>query len=164
MKIQQAPSDSSQSGIFVKYTVLIRVLPRHIHIHRQLASKSHLAIFAFVRSLNFFHSAKKVSKPSIFCEIICVSKKTLVILIMMLCCIAFFKARNFGNFIFSFICMIFKWGGDFMGGNFLRGNFHRGQFSIKNNYVTPEGWGMIIFVTNCYKNLGEVGVYSSFVK
>ena len=108
MKIQQAPSDSSQSGIFVKYTVLIRVLPRHIHTHRQLASKSHLAIFAFVRSLDFFHSAKKVSKPSIFCEIICVSKKTLVILIMMLCCIAFFKARNFGNFIFSFICMIFK--------------------------------------------------------
>ena len=107
MKIQQTLSDSSLSGIFVKYTVLIPVLPRHIHTHRQLASKSHLAIFAFFRSLDFFHSAKKVSKPSIFCEIICVSKKTLVIVIRMLCCIAFFKVKNFGNFVFSFICMIF---------------------------------------------------------
>ena len=24
-----------------------------------------------------------------------------------------------------------------------------------NNYVTPEVWGVVIFVTNCYENLGE---------
>ena len=29
------PSDSSVSSIFVKYTLLIRVLLRHIHTHRQ---------------------------------------------------------------------------------------------------------------------------------
>ena len=37
MKIQQAPSDSSLSGIFVKYTSLISVLLRHIHTHKELS-------------------------------------------------------------------------------------------------------------------------------
>ena len=90
----------------------------------RLASKCHLAIFTFVRYLEFFHSVKKVSKPSIFCEIICVSKRTLVILIRMFCCTAFFKTKDF--IIFYFICMIYKWGGDFIGGNFPREQFSRG--------------------------------------
>ena len=140
------PSDSSVSGIFVKYTLLIRVLLRHTHIYTivtlrpnacillfgffrihkvecilnwlfssftylpnfiiwlpnfsspwlvQLASKCHLAIFAFVRFLDLFHSVKTVSNPSIFCKIICVSKKTVVILIRIMYCAAFFKAKNF---------------------------------------------------------------------
>ena len=115
----------------------------------QLASKCHLAIFAFVRFLDFFHSVKKVSKPIIFCEIICVSKRTLIILIRMLYCTAFFKAKNFVILFF----LSFAWfmsgegiqlGGIFPGGNFLggkilgviftggniyRGYFHRRQFS-----------------------------------
>ena len=110
----------------------------------QLASKCHLAIFAFVRFSDFCHSVKKVSKPSIFCEIICVSKRTLVILIRTLCCTAFFKAKNFiVLFFLSFVGFTsgegISWGGNFIGGNFLGGKllggiliggyFHRGQFS-----------------------------------
>ena len=105
----------------------------------QLASKCHLAIFAFVRFLDFFHSVKKVSKPSIFCEIICVSKRTLVILIKMLYCTAFFKTKKFIILLF----LKFVWfirgerislgvifpGGNFLGGKFLGGNFHRGELS-----------------------------------
>ena len=91
-----------------------------------MASKCHLAIFALVRFLDFFHSVKK---PSIFCEIICVSKRTLIILIRMLCCTDFLKAKKFCNFAFSFICMIYKWGGEFMGGNFYKGHISRGQIS-----------------------------------
>ena len=79
------------------------------------------AIFAFVPFLGFFHSVKEVAKPSIFCEIMCVSKRTLVILIRMLYWAAFFKAKKFCNFVFTFICMIYKWGGDFIGSNFARG-------------------------------------------
>ena len=113
----------------------------------QLASKCHLAICAFVRFLDFFHSVKKVSKCSIFCEIICVSKRTLVILMRMLYCTAIFKAKNcvilfFISFVW-FICrdrislgVIFA-GGQFyqgknsggqfpQGGVFIGGNFHRG--------------------------------------
>ena len=103
----------------------------------QLASKCHLAIFAFVRFLDFFHSVKKVSKPSIFCEIICVSKRTLVILIRMLYCTAFFKVKN--SIILFFLS--FAWfingegislevispGANFLGRKILRGNFHRGN-------------------------------------
>ena len=81
----------------------------------QLASKCHLAIFAFVRFLGFFHSVKKVSKPSIFCEIICVSKRILVILIRMLHYTAFFEAKSFVILFFlSFVWFTsgegFHWG------------------------------------------------------
>ena len=107
----------------------------------QLASKCHLAIFAFVRFSDFCHSVKKVSKPSIFCEIICVSKRTLVILIRILCCTAFFRAKNFIVLFFLwFVWFISEeglswWGGggifivgNFLGGKFLGGNFYRGRF------------------------------------
>ena len=53
------------------------------------------AIFAFVRFLDIFHSVKKVSKPNIYCDILFVSKRTLVILIRMLYYTAFFKAKHF---------------------------------------------------------------------
>ena len=79
----------------------------------ELANKCHFAIFAFVGFLGLFHSVKKVSQPSIFCEIICVSKRTLVIFIRMLCCTVFFKAKNFVILFFSFICMIYKSGENF---------------------------------------------------
>ena len=117
----------------------------------QLASKCNLAICAFVRFLDLFHSVKKVSKPSIFCEIICVSKRTLVILIKMLYCTAFFKAEHFVILLFlSFVWFISEkgirlgvifpegvnfprekfWGVIFTGGAaFIGGNIHRGLFS-----------------------------------
>ena len=107
----------------------------------QLASKCHCA---FVRFSDFFHSVKKVSKPSNFCEIICVSKRTLVILVRMLYYTAFFKAKNFVILFFlSFVWFISREGirlgvifpgGNFPGGKilgviFTGGSFHRGQFS-----------------------------------
>ena len=100
----------------------------------QLASKCHLVIFIFVQYLDFFHSVKKVSKPSIFCEIICVSKRTLVILIRMLYCTAFFKPKKFLILFFlSFVWFISEEGVSlgviFPGGNFHRGQFSGGQFS-----------------------------------
>ena len=79
-----------------------------------------------VRFLDFFHSVKKESKRSIFCEIIFVSKTTLVLLIRMLYCTA---GKKLCNFVFSFICMIYKWGGDFIGGNFPRRQFSQGKNS-----------------------------------
>ena len=87
----------------------------------QLASKCHLAIFTFVRFLDFFHNVKKVSlsKPSIFCEIIYVSKRTLVNKDVVLH--SFLQGNKFCNFVFYFICMIYKWGENFIGGNFPRG-------------------------------------------
>ena len=35
------------------------------------------------------------------------------------------------NFVFSFICMIYKWGGGFIEGNFLGGKFLEGYFHWK---------------------------------
>ena len=101
----------------------------------QLASKCHLAIFAFVRFLDFCHSVKKVSKPSIFCEIIFVSKKTFVILIRMLYCTAFFKAKKFVILFFlSFVWFLsgegISLGVIFPGGNFLEEKFLRGYFHM----------------------------------
>ena len=112
----------------------------------QLASKCHLAICAFVRFLDFFHSVKKVSKPSIFCEIICVSKRTLVILIRMLYCKAFFKAKNFVILLFlSFVWFIsgegISLGIIFPGGNFSRGQFSRGQSSGGNFHRGERSYG-----------------------
>ena len=89
----------------------------------QLASKCHLAIFAFVRFLDLFHSVKTVSNPSIFCKIICVSKKTLVIFDKDNVLRSFLQGKKFFNFVFSFICMIYMWGGELIGSNF------------------PSGWG-----------------------
>ena len=103
--------------------------------------------FHFVGFLEFFHSVKKVSKPSISCEIIFVSKRTLIILIRMLYCAAFL-AKNFVILFFlSFVCFIIGngislgvifsvgifTGSNFLGGKFLGviftgGNFYRGIF------------------------------------
>ena len=41
------PSDSSVSGISVKYTLLIRVLLRHIHTHRQVTLRPNACILLF---------------------------------------------------------------------------------------------------------------------
>ena len=102
----------------------------------QLTSKCHLVIRAFVWFLDFFHSVKKASKHSIFCEIICVSKSTLVTLIRMLYCTAFLMAKNSVILFFlSFVWfisgevissgVIFP-GGNFLGGKILGDNFHGG--------------------------------------
>ena len=73
----------------------------------QMATKCHLAIFTFGPFLDFFHSVKKVSKARIFCDIICVSERTLVILIRMLYCTAFLKAKKFIILFFlSFVWFI----------------------------------------------------------
>ena len=73
----------------------------------KLASKCHLAIFTFVQFLDSCHSVKKAFKPSIFCEIICVSKRALVILIRMLCSLPFFKGKKFVVLFFlSFVWFI----------------------------------------------------------
>ena len=118
----------------------------------QLASKCHLAICAFVRFLDFFHSVKKVSKPSIFCEIICVSKRTLVNLIAQLSS----KAINFVILFFlSFVWLIggeeislgvifqggIFTGGSFLGGNFLGDNFLGGNF-LGGNFA-GGGWAIL---------------------
>ena len=42
---------------------------------------------------------------------------------------SFLQDKKFYNFVFSFICMIYKWGGEFIGGNFPRGQFSRGQIT-----------------------------------
>ena len=72
--------------------------------------------------------------PSIFCEMICASKRTLVIVIRMLCCTAFFKAKDFVIlFLLLFVLFVsaegISRGVIFIGGNFLGGNFHRGELS-----------------------------------
>ena len=102
----------------------------------QLASKCHLAIFAFVRFLDFFHSLKKVSKPCLFCEFMCIKEDLLVRI--------FFKTKKFVNLFFlSFAWftsgeeisfgVIFTgekfWGVLFTRGSLHRGYFHRTQFS-----------------------------------
>ena len=122
----------------------------------QLASKCHSAIFAFGRFLDFFNYVKKVSKLRIF-RIIYVSKWTLVILIRILYCTAFFKANTFCNFVFSFICMIYKWGGDFIGGNFPMGGFSQGAIFLGGKF-----WGVIFTIilhTKWWKNLENLGFY-----
>ena len=98
-----------------------------------------MAIFAFVQFLDFFHSVKKVSKPSIFCEIICVSKRALVKDVVLH---SFLQGKTFCNFVFSFICIIYKGRGDFMGGIFSGENFHRSQFSRGQISWGGGGWGV----------------------
>ena len=83
-------------------------------------------------------------KSSIFCEIICVSKRNLVILIRMLYCTTFFKIKSFVILFFlSFVWFISRegiWlgvifpGGNYLGvkilgGNFTGGSFHRWEYS-----------------------------------
>ena len=115
-----------------------------------LVSKCHVAIFAFVRFF-FFHSVKKVSKPSIFCENICVSKRTLVILIRMLYCNTFFKAKNFVILFFlSFLWFLsgekISWGVIFLGG--------RGIFT-GDNFLWGKFWGVIF--------TGEAFIWDNFL-
>ena len=104
----------------------------------QLTSKSHLAIFASVRFFAFFHSVKKVCKPSIFCEILCASKRTLVILIRMLCCTAFFKAKTFAILLF----LSFVW---FISGMGISSEaiFSGGKFSYRAIFSGANFWGLI---------------------
>ena len=101
----------------------------------QLASKCHLAIFAFGRFLDFFHSVNKVSKPRIFCEIICVSKSTLVILIRILYCTAFFKAKTFVILFFLSFLWFISGEGISLGVIFTGENFHKGQFSWRGGGI-----------------------------
>ena len=93
----------------------------------RLGSKRHLVIFPFVRFLDFFHSVKKVSKPIIFREIICVSKRTLAILIVVLHSFLQVKKIVF-LFFLSFVWFI-SGEGISLGAVFLEGDFARGQFS-----------------------------------
>ena len=51
---------------------------------------------------------------------------------------SFVQGKKFCNFVFSFICMIYKWGGDFIGGNFLRGGF-----SQEAIFSGEKCWGVI---------------------
>ena len=122
----------------------------------QLARKYHLTIFAFVQFSDFFHSVKKVSKPSIFCEVICVLKRTLVILIRMLYCIAFFKAKKFVILFFlsSSIWFISGGGG---GGISLGVIFPReGGFSQRAFFLGANFWGAIFLIPNIIIYLWEI--------
>ena len=52
---------------------------------------------------------------------------------------SFLQGKRFCNFLFSFICMIYKWGGDFIGGNFPRGRgFSQGAICSGEKF-----WGVI---------------------
>ena len=47
---------------------------------------------------------------------------------------SFLQGKKFCNSVFSFICMIYKWGGDFIGRVFHKGGiFTGGQFSRGKN-------------------------------
>ena len=39
---------------------------------------------------------------------------------------SFLQGKKISNFVFSFIRMIYKWGGDFNGGSFPRGQIYGG--------------------------------------
>ena len=113
--------------------------------------------FRFRSIFGFFHFVKKVSKPSIFCEIICVSRRTMVILIRMFHFTAFFKAKNFVILFFlSFVWfitgegisfgVIFPGGGQFSQGSifsgkkfwsviFTGGSFHRGNINREGIFI-----------------------------
>ena len=89
--------------------------------------------FRFHSIFGFFSFCKDVSKPSIFCEIICISKRTVVILISVLYYTAFFKVKNWiVLFSLSFVWFIsgerISLGVIFPGGIFTRGNFLGGKF------------------------------------
>ena len=116
----------------------------------QLASKCHLAIFAFAWFLDFLHSVKKVSKPSIFCKINCVSKRTLVVLMRILCSTAFLKANiSLILFFLSFVWFI-------SGVRILLGViFSGGEFSLGEIFSGANFWG--IFFT------GKAFIVSIFI-
>ena len=88
-----------------------------------------LGNFRFRLIFGFCPSVKKVSKPRVFCVIICISKRTLVILIRMLYCTAFFKAKNFVILFFPSFVLFLSWEGILLGEIFSGEDFHRGQFS-----------------------------------
>ena len=69
---------------------------------------------------------------------------------------SFPQGKYFFNFVFSFICMIYKWGTDFIGGNFLR----RGIF-IGGNFLGSKFLGDIFLIPNFKASLEEVIVMHS---
>ena len=87
--------------------------------------------------MDFFHSVKKVDH-------LCI-KEDLGYFDKDVALHSFLQGKKICNFVFSLICMIYKWRGDFIGGNFPKGvifsgekfwgvistwgSFHRGQFS-----------------------------------
>ena len=75
---------------------------------------------AFGGFLDFFHSVEKVSKPRIFCEIICVSGRTLLILIRMLYCTAFLRGKKFVILFFLSFVWFISWEGILLGVIFAR--------------------------------------------
>ena len=88
-----------------------------------------LGDFRFWSTFGFFHSVKKVSipRPYFLSDHLCV-KEDLGYFDKDIVLHSFPQGKNFYNFVFSFICMIYKWAGDFIGGN-----FPRGQFSWRKN-------------------------------
>ena len=117
--------------------------------------------FRFHSVFGVFSFCKDVSKPSIFYEIICISKRTVVILISVLYYTAFFKVKNWiVLFSLSFVWfisgerislgVIFPGGiftrGNFLGGKFLGGNFHRGSFHRSVFSYGAIYWGAIFCV------------------
>ena len=103
----------------------------------QLASKCHLAIFAFVRFLDFFSLCKEsISVQYFLRDRLCI-KVDLGYFDKDVLLHSFFQGKKFCNFVFSFICMTYMWGG-----YFIMRIFHRGQFS--RGKILGEGW-VIIF-------------------
>ena len=47
---------------------------------------------------------------------------------------SFLQGKKFCNFVFSFICVIYKWGGDFVGVIFPGGNFLGDKF-LGSNFI-----------------------------
>ena len=103
----------------------------------QLAGKCHLVIFAFVQFLDLFHSVKKVCKPS---NHLCI-KEDLGYFDKDNVLRSFIEGKKFCSFVFSFICMICKWRGDFIGDNFPNGggggggNFNRREAFRGGNFL-----------------------------
>ena len=95
----------------------------------------------------FFHSVKRVSNPRIFCGIIFVSDRTLVILIRMLYCTAFFKAKHF---VFLFF-LSFLW---FISGEGISLGviFPRGEFSQRTIFSGETFLGVIFTWRSLIRN------------
>ena len=49
---------------------------------------------------------------------------------------SFLQGKKFFNFVFTFICMIYKWGDDFIGGNFPKGAIFLGVIFTVGSFTT----------------------------